>query len=147
MKKTILLALLLCIPLSSFASEQVATRSGQLTYLINEDQGYGFKILLNQKIIYVNDDSKYLDFKRVFNTSNADVVLVEEQSGGTACEATYRLIIIKANGQFVKSSSFGNCSTKPNIKQSGDVITIKFPKIGPDKSENISYNKGVINYK
>lgn len=54
-----------------------------------------------------------------------DVIVLHQRSGGNACDGVYRVLTLKAAGDFTISHPFGNCNS-PSISQRAGSIVFSF---------------------
>lgn len=73
----------------------------------------------------------------------ATLVVIQVDSGGTACPAMYRLIDLSRPQRFV-SPKFGNCSDVPRFEQAGGVLYIVFPPYRRAAAERYRYAEAFV---
>jgi len=113
----------------SYASENntLTVRGGELT-VVGESGSGEQQLLLNGKQL-PDGDGFSLSFEQKYIVGDKDVVLMMNNSGGTACPVQYFFVSISLQGNAKLSPEFGTCSDLPEIAQKGLKITITMPKM------------------
>lgn len=118
-------ALLLSVPFATGSSasarqeevkESVLTSAGSLDIVhTGGEDDLKWELRLGKKKIQDMEDSAFVHFVAHFMELNmGEVVVVEVNSGGTACPAQFQVVRIVENGARV-SEEFGDCSDSPTI--------------------------------
>lgn len=103
-----------------------------------------FIITFQGKEIFQDDKSAYVNFKSLFDLEGKKAILISFASGGNACGATYRLIVIHKMEATI-TDEFGNCA-EPKISVQKDSIEFIFYD-GFGKRIIITYNAGKLSEK
>jgi hypothetical protein len=101
------------------------------------------KLLFNGKKI-LEPETFGLDIIKTFPVGETDVVLIMNNSGGTACPVQYFFVSITLQGVAELSPEFGTCSDLAKPIQNGSKITITMPKIGERGSATYTYYNGSL---
>lgn len=105
--------------------------SGEQQLLLNGNKlrdGDGYSLSLEQKYI----------------VGNRDIVLVMNNSGGTACPVQYFFVSISPQGIAKLSPEFGTCSDLPKLAQKGLKISIAMPKMTGRGDTKYVYENEII---
>lgn len=108
----------------SAEEESISVRGGNLT--ISGDLN-DMKLFINRKLRDGNGFS--LSFVEKYAVSNTDVVLIMNNSGGTACPVQYFFVSITSQGATKLSPEFGTCSDLAKPIQKGGKIIVSMPKM------------------
>lgn len=112
----------------------VRTRFGLVAAVSDPGQS---KVTLNGKpIAYPNSpdfavvgDASSLSLAKQFSIGDSDIVLVIENSGGTACPMTYSFVTVNSKGATItKPVADDHCSDIYKVSQSGNKIVLKVGK-------------------
>jgi len=126
---------------SALADDKTAViRGGKLSIVgeINEP-----KLLLNGKKI-LEPETFSLDIVRTFAIGETDVVLVMDNSGGTACPVQYFFVTVTLQGTAKLSPEFGTCSDLAKSTQSGSKISVTMPKMtGLGNAKYVYFNGSI----
>lgn len=98
--------------------------------------------------IYLNGratgiESPLLTLKWNFVQNGSEVFIYESSSGGTACAATYQILITNENA-IKDKREVGNCSDQPKVSQSQSEFTLSFPKFGSAPGSIVRIKNGTI---
>lgn len=120
--------------------DSVLIRSGKLavTGELND-----MRLLFNGENIR-DGDGFSLSFVEKYAVGDTDIVLMMNNSGGTACPVQYFFVSISIQGIAKLSPEFGTCSDLAKSTQSGSNITVTMPKMdGQGDAEYIFTNGDV----
>lgn len=89
-------------------------------------------------------DSEYfiIDLKKAFTIKGDKVVLLELNTGGTACPALYTFVTVKSDGTAKKTEEFGTCSDLVEVFRQADTVIVKMPKLQGTGKETYIYKDG-----
>ncbi|MDR8400419.1 hypothetical protein NE850_29330 [Paraburkholderia sp. USG1] len=113
------------------SDDTVQTRFGTLAVVSDPGQS---KITLNGKALTypktpdygVIEDASSLAFGKKFSIGESDVILVQENSGGTGCPMTYSFVTVSSKGTTItKPISDDHCSDIYKVSQNGNKIVLK----------------------
>lgn len=123
------LLLAVCSVGVSYASEDknLTVRGGKLAVLGESGSGEQ-KLMLNGKKLR-DGDGYSLSFEQKFTVGEKDVVLIMNNSGGTACPVHYFFISVSPQGNAKLSPEFGTCSDLAKPNQNGLQIIVNIPKM------------------
>ena len=114
---------------------QVNNETIQGTLAIKDNVLYLNKRVIDPKI----EGSFFLLIKENFTYKDGNAILLMNGSGGTACPALYRLIILAPN--YIKQTpEFGNCSDLPTVAVEGNTLKITFPNFKSAKKSIYIYD-------
>lgn len=96
--------------------ESVLTSAGSLDLVrIGKEEDLKWELRLGNKKIQDMEDSEFIHFFAHFmELDMGEIVVIEVNSGGTACPAQFQVVRIVENGAQV-SDEFGDCSDSPTI--------------------------------
>jgi hypothetical protein len=126
------------------SNDTVQTRFGTLAVVSDPGQS---KITLNGKALTypktpdygVIDGASSLAFGKKFSIGESDVILVQENSGGTACPMTYSFVTVSSKGTAItKPVADDYCSDIYKVSQNGNKIVLKVGK------KSFTYNNANI---
>ncbi len=113
----------------SYASEDntLVVRGGKLT-VVGESGSGEQKLLLNTKKLR-DGDGFSLSFEQKYSVGDKDIILMMNNSGGTACPVQYFFVSVTSQGNAKLSPEFGTCSDIAKSAQNGSKITVTMPKM------------------
>ncbi len=84
-------------------------------------------LYLNDRVVYPKIEGDFsLTIKENFTYKDGTAILLMNSSGGTACPALYRLIMLYPS--YIKQTpEFGNCSDLPKVAIEGSKLKLTFP--------------------
>jgi len=62
--------------------------------------------------------------EKLFSVADSDIVLIGDNSGGTACPMAFFFVIISGPNNATFSPEFGTCSDLVRVSQTGKPITV-----------------------
>ena len=133
-KKYIFAALLLFCSIGVTNAQTLKTPYGVLSVTNNSD------LLIDQKQFSPKiNGGMGIDF--VFSTKYGDkfAFLLSMNSGGNACPATYRWVLLNEKG-FEASPDFGNCSEEAKGSLVGNDLIVQAPRYGTAPAAKYSFN-------
>jgi hypothetical protein len=101
-------------------------------------------LAIKDNILYLNDRAVYpkieggfsLTIKENITYKDGNAILLMNSSGGTACPALYRFIMLTPS--YIKQTpEFGNCSDLPKVSTEGEKLKLTFRKF--KSSEKLIY--------
>ncbi len=113
----------------SYTSEDktLVVRGGKLT-VVGESGSGEQKLLLDSKKLR-DSDGFSLSFEQKYSIGDKDIVLMMNNSGGTACPVQYFFVSVNSQGNAKLSPEFGTCSDLAKPAQNGSKITVTMPKM------------------
>lgn len=118
--------------------KEVNTKYGKLSII-----GEANSMQLFYKDVKLRDGDGYLlAFKNKFNIGASEIVLVLNNSGGTACPAQYFFVETNEGGAHV-SQEFGNCSDLAEASIVDSKVIVKMPKAEGNFS-SYTYSNGAV---
>lgn len=113
----------------SYASEDITlvVRGGKLT-VVGESGSGEQKLLLNNKKLR-DSDGFSLSFEQKYTVGDKDIILMMNNSGGTACPVQYFFVSVTTEGNAKLSPEFGTCSDLAKLAQNGSKIIVTMPKM------------------
>ena len=97
-------------------------------------------LYLNGRVLYPKlEEDFFLIIKENFTYKDGNAILLMNGSGGTACPALYRLIILAPN-YIKKTPEFGNCSDLPKVVIESNKLKITFPNFKSAKKSIYIYD-------
>jgi hypothetical protein len=138
------LLLAVCSAGVSYASEDnnLTVRGGKLT-VVGESGSGEQKLMLNGKKLR-DGDGHSLSFEQKFTVGEKDVVLIINNSGGTACPVQYFFVSVSPQGNAKLSPEFGTCSDLAKPNQSGLKIAITMPKMSGTGNAKYVYENDTV---
>lgn len=126
-------------PTTPVDEKQAATRYGQLS-IVGEmnDMSITFGGRTLRK-----GDGLSLSFLERRAVGTNDVILVMNNSGGTACPAQYFFVTVKSATDVQLSPEFGTCSDLIDVSQNGDQINVSMPEAS-GKRIQYAYAAGAV---
>jgi hypothetical protein len=132
--------------------ETLSTKAGVVKLFRVDDPGIGetnWYVTLRGKVIYRTHDDVFgsVGFHTIFKFGlGAEVILLQETSGGTPECTSFRLIEIRPAGRSTVSSQFGSCNNDPKITQKAATVTFSFSKKSETdpKNEVWTYQGGLL---
>ena len=121
--------------------KQIKTRYGLVVFKPDpNDESLLSDLFINGKKLAKTSGS----IAKKWEIGSQDVLLVQDSSNGSSCEANFSLIIIE-NKVVTISEDFGNCSDLPEISRIKDTLLIKFPRMNRNNpSETEQYENGKL---
>lgn len=101
------------------------------------------KLLLNDKLLR-DSDGFSLSFEKKFAVGNKDVVLIMNNSGGTACPVQYFFVTVTSQGVTKLSPEFGSCSDLAKPIKKGTKIIVTMPKMTGRGNDKYVYYNGIL---
>jgi hypothetical protein len=94
-------------------------------------------LYLNDRVVYPKIEGDFsLTIKENLTYKDGNAILLMNSSGGTACPALYRLIMLTPS--FINQTpEFGNCSDLPKVSTEGGKLKVTFQKF--KSSEKLIY--------
>lgn len=119
--------------------KQAVTRHGRLTIVGDLNN---MQLMFNGRKLR-DGDGLSLSIEKKFMTGNSDIILVMNNSGGTACPVRFFFVNIKGENDVQLSPEFGTCSDQIEVSQNEEQIILKMPD-SSGKKVQYSYIKGII---
>ena len=120
---------------SFFIFAQVNNETIQGTLAIKDNVLYLNNRVIDPKI----EGSFFLIIKENFTYKDGNAILLMNGSGGTACPALYRLVILAPN--YIKQTpEFGNCSDLPKVTIEDNKLKLAFPNFKSAKKSIYLYD-------
>lgn len=102
----------------------VDTKYGRITFPKSDD--YVFVATIgNKKLVELSGSS--INIEKIFSVGTKEIILVAENSGGTACPTTYRIIQLNDHSTFSASGDFGTCSDYYSAHIEQDALVVRMP--------------------
>lgn len=138
------LLLVICNFGVSYATEDniLFVRGGKLT--IAGESGSGEQKLLFKGKKLRDGDGYSLSFEQKYIIGDKDVVLMMNNSGGTACPVQYFFVSVTSEGNASLSTEFGTCSDLAKPIQNRLKITVSMPKMTGIGSAKYIYENNTI---
>jgi hypothetical protein len=139
-----LLFITVCSFEASYASEDnsLVIRGGKLT-VVGEPGSGDQRLLLNNRKLR-DSDGFSLSFEQKYIVGNTDVVLMINNSGGTACPVQYFFVSVTPQGNAMLSPEFGTCSDLAQPVQNGLIITVTMPKMTGRGNAKYTYENDTL---
>ncbi|HZW13547.1 MAG TPA: hypothetical protein VFF81_10195 [Noviherbaspirillum sp.] len=149
MKKTVLVAALLCSSLYSFAQQisdnAVDTVGGKVRVAGND---YEKQLFIGTKPIPKIGPTDHVKIEKKYTVGGKDVLLVSNQCGGSGCAIVgWNFVTVAPGGAVVVSQEmFGADGQKPVITVTNDKITIKLVEFEGRKTKTTTwtYENGAV---
>lgn len=128
---------------STFAADDnkaATVRGGRLSIVGETNQP---KLLLNGKTL-LEPEAFGLDIVKTFPVGETDVVLVMNNSGGSACPVQYFFVTVTLQGTAKLSPEFGTCSDLAKPTQNGLSINVTMPKMTGRNNAKYIYLNGTL---
>ena len=103
---------------------------------------YEEKLYINGILVYTNPSNDLLYLEAWITHQNMQLILLQTSSGGVACPATYRLVIISSDYKAYISQEFGTCSDLYELHQTPDKFSISMPDMENGKRVTYVLQKG-----
>jgi hypothetical protein len=129
---------------SNVDGKLITTKHGQLSIV---GDLYDMQLQFNGQNLYESNASLRLAFEKQFLIGGHKVVLVSEGPWGTACNALYFFVTLKATNNVELSPQFGTCSDLIDISQEIDRLIITMPTTDletGDKRTQYIYANGIV---
>jgi hypothetical protein len=111
------------------SSQSVTTQFGTLS--VSDEKKLLFNGVPTNPVLEGNNDLSFLDKKSL----NGQSVILVQNTGGTACPATFTFVQLSAEGVRL-SKEFGTCSELYQLEQIGSKLTLTLPGYaGPNEPE------------
>lgn len=138
MKKIILTLAVLAVSMSAYAKDVTKLSNSEVTI---EELKVSIKTT-NGKVVKipVSDENMSVSIDKKFTTSEGDVILLAESTGGNACPATYIFVKINKSGQVNYTPSFGTCSDLIKVNQQGTNFVITMPNMNAKGTTKYLFN-------
>ena len=147
---TVIGAFLLLATMSSKAiaqngDQKIVVFNGSKIQIDQKDTNEPIDVILNDKKVFHTEDALSASVAATISISGGSAFLVEIDSGGTACPATFRLIVAydDAKRQPQVSEEFGSCSDFFGIT-AANVLTVTVPKFRSGKASTLTLSNGKI---
>lgn len=121
--------------------DSLQVRGGKL--LIKGESGSEQQLLFNGKKLR-DGDGYSLSIEGKYAVGNSDVVLIMNNSGGTACPVQYFFVSVTSQGAVTMTPEFGTCSDLAKPKQNGQNIEFSLPRMGAKGRVKYVYSNGVV---
>jgi hypothetical protein len=131
-------------PVTAASSAQTIIAAGHKVEVAKEGELH-FDVLVDGKSILSDKEDLIVSLRGSYVGGGHSFVVVEKDSGGTACPATYQAIDLSGPEPSV-SKTFGNCSDIPNITVVAGVLRITFPRFkdAPARTETFSGSSAAL---
>ncbi|MDZ4202513.1 MAG: hypothetical protein U1C96_10250 [Gallionella sp.] len=111
--------------------DRVDTVAGKLAAGEKVSNDASIKTLtLDGKTVYENEEAYFLSIEKAFSGLDKTVVLVSIGSGGSACPALYRFVLVRKNGAVEVTDEFGTCSDLLTVSINQGEISVSLPDMG-----------------
>lgn len=128
------------VKLGNPASQTVATKGGVLAIAGKPRE---IHLLLNDRV-FLNSEEYSLSFEQTFHLAEADVILVMQNSGGTACPAQFFFVVVTDTGKAEVTSEFGTCSDLFKAEMVGQNIILTMPDMQSGMDVNYTFENGIV---
>jgi len=84
------------------------------------------RVLVNERVVFEDRDSRSLSFVNAYNLQGRWLVLLQQNEDGGGCAARYRVLDL-SGAQPSVSLPFGTCSDAPEVATTDRVLTVSMP--------------------
>lgn len=106
--------------------------------------GVHWKIVYNNKVIKKGFGP--ISVRKIFSEGKSSIILIEDNSNGTACPYRYFFITTHSDGNYTMTKEFGTCGNINSIKPNGENILIGLNVIQNGLSPQDSKLVGITYY-
>lgn len=99
------------------------------------------RVLVNERVVFEDRDSRSLSFVNAYNLQGRWLVLLQQNGDGGNCPARFRVLDLSGPQPSV-SLPFGTCSDAPEIATAGRALTVSMPVTDGKGSAAWSYQDG-----
>jgi len=105
--------------------------------------GRGHAIVVDGRVLANDADDDRVIIQGVYQGGGRTYVLIEEQSGGTACPSLYQAVDLSASAAAV-SPQIGNCSDLPRVSVLGGALRVSVPAFRAAPAKAFTFKDGRV---
>lgn len=122
-------------------ADSISLRGGEL---LVKGEANDMKLFLNDKMLR-DGDGYMLSFEKQYAIGTKDIVLVMNNSGGSACPVLYFFVTATTQGVAKLTPEFGTCSDLAKAVKKGSRITVTMPEWnGGSRKVKYIFENGVV---
>ncbi|MBP2312557.1 hypothetical protein [Azospirillum soli] len=126
---------------ASAADVRLQAAIGNETLQLVEDGPKLNRVIVNERVVFEDRDSRSIAFVNAYNLQGRWLVLLQHNGDGGNCAARYRVLDLSGPQPSV-SLPFGTCSDAPEVATAGQALTVSMPANDGKSTAAWSYQAG-----